>query len=200
MFNQDDMQELLTYEGNGDGVISIYLDTDSAHQSTEAIRLIAKGLLKEVQTQHERESQTIERYLDLSYDWSKPGLALFCGQGGSFFRSYSSPVAFRNRIRLGPRPYVKPLAHLLDHYAHFGVIDGATSHGLQPMDEIIRGIVAVLEKTGALEQREMSEQVLDASLWAYEQRANYAFDIIPGHAQDQGVKPAFRCSDTGERS
>ena len=122
MFNQDDMQELLTYEGNGDGVISIYLDTDSAHQSTEAIRLIAKGLLKEVQTQHERESQTIERYLDLSYDWSKPGLALFCGQGGSFFRSYSSPVAFRNRIRLGPRPYVKPLAHLLDHYAHFGVI------------------------------------------------------------------------------
>lgn len=122
MFSQDDMQELLAYEANGDGVISIYLDTDSGRQSTEAIRLTAKGLLKEVQPQHEREAQTIERYLDLSYDWSKPGLALFCGQGGSYFRSYPSPVAFRNRIRLGPRPYVKPLAHFLDHYAHFGVI------------------------------------------------------------------------------
>ena len=122
MFSQDDMQELLTYEGNGDGVISIYLDTDSGRQSTEAIKLTAKGLLKEVQPQHEREAQAIERYLDLSYDWSKPGLALFCGRGGSFFRSYPSPVAFRNRIRLGPRPYVKPLAHFLDHYAHFGVI------------------------------------------------------------------------------
>jgi len=122
MFSQDDMQELLAYEANGDGVISIYLDTDSGRQSTEAIKLTAKGLLKEVQTQHEREAQTIERYLDLSYDWSKPGLALFCGQGGSYFRSYPSPVAFRNRIRLGPRPYVKPLAHFLDHYAHFGVI------------------------------------------------------------------------------
>ena len=122
MFSQDDMQELLTYEGNGDGVISVYLDTDSARQSTEAIKLTARGLLKEVQPQHEKDAQTIERYLELGYDWSKPGLALFCGQGGTFFRSYPSPVAFRNRIRLGPRPYVKPLAHFLDHYAHFGVI------------------------------------------------------------------------------
>lgn len=38
-----------------------------------------------------------------------------------------------------------------ENYAHFGVIDGDASHGLQPLDEIIRGIVAVLEKTGALE-------------------------------------------------
>jgi len=38
-----------------------------------------------------------------------------------------------------------------ENYAHFGVIDGNSSHGLQPLDEIIRGIVAVLEKTGAVE-------------------------------------------------
>lgn len=122
MFSQDHMQELLTYDGNGDGVVSVYLDTDSTRQSVEAIKLTARGLLKEIQPQHEKEAQTIERYLDLSYDWSRPGLAIFCGQGGSFFRSYPSPVAFRNRLRLGPRPYVKPLAHFLDHYAHFGVI------------------------------------------------------------------------------
>jgi peptide subunit release factor 1 (eRF1) len=116
------MQELLTYEGNGEGVVSVYLDTDNTRQSTEAIKLTARGLLKEVQPQHDKEAQTIERYLDHSYDWSKPGLALFCGKGGEFFRAYQSPVAFRNRVRLGARPYVKPLTHLLDHYAHFGVI------------------------------------------------------------------------------
>ncbi len=122
MFSQDHMQELLSYEGNGDGVVSVYLDTDQTRQSVEAIKLTTRGLLKEIQPQHDKEAQTIERYLDLSYDWAKPGLALFCGKGGAFFRSYPSPVAFRNRIRLGPRPYVKPLAHFLDHYAHFGVI------------------------------------------------------------------------------
>lgn len=122
MFSQEHMQELVTYEGNGGGVVSVYLDTDNTRQSVEAIKLTARGLLKEVQSQHEKEAQAIERYLDLSYDWSKPGLALFCGKGGDFFRAYQSPVAFRNRVRLSARPYVKPLAHLLDHYAHFGVI------------------------------------------------------------------------------
>lgn len=122
MFSQEQMQELLGYEGNGDGVVSVYLDTDSTRQSAETIKLIARGLLKEIQPQHDKDAETIERYLDLGYDWSKPGLALFSGNGGDFFRAYTAPVAFRNRIRLGKRPYVKPLAHLLDHYAHFGVI------------------------------------------------------------------------------
>jgi peptide chain release factor subunit 1 len=122
MFSQEHMQELVTYEGNGRGVVSVYLDTDSTRQSVEAIKLTARGLLKEVQPQYDKEAQAIERYLDLSYDWSKPGLALFCGKGGDFFRAYQSPVAFRNRVRLSVRPYVKPLTHLLDHYAHFGVI------------------------------------------------------------------------------
>ena len=122
MFSQEHMQELVTYEGNGHGVVSVYLDTDNTRQSAEAIKLTARGLLKEVQPQHDKEAQAIERYLDLSYDWSKPGLALFCAKGGDFFRAYRSPVAFRNRVRLSARPYVKPLTHLLDHYAHFGVI------------------------------------------------------------------------------
>lgn len=122
MFSQDHMQELLGYEANGAGIVSVYLDTDSTRQSVEAIKLQARGLLKEVQPTNDKEAGVIERYLDLSYDWANPGLALFCGGGGDFFRAYPSPVAFRNRVRLGARPYVKPLTHLLDHYAHFGVI------------------------------------------------------------------------------
>lgn len=122
MFSQDHMQELVSYEANGSGVVSVYLDTDNTRQTVEAIKLTARGLLKEVQPRYEKEAQAIERYLDLSYDWSKPGLALFSAKGGDFFRAYDSPVAFRNRVRLSARPYVKPLTHLLDHYAHFGVI------------------------------------------------------------------------------
>lgn len=122
MFSQDQMQELLGYESNGTGIVSVYLDTDSTRQTVDAIKLQARGMLKEAQPAYSREAEAIERFLDLSFDWSDPGLALFCGHGGDFFRAYPSPVAFRNRIRLGARPYVKPLTHLLDHYAHFGVI------------------------------------------------------------------------------
>ena len=91
MFSHEHMQELVTYEGNGSGVVSVYLDTDSTRQSVEAIKLTARGLLKEVQPQHDKDAQAIARFLDLSYDWSKPGLALFCSKGGEFFRAYDSP-------------------------------------------------------------------------------------------------------------
>lgn len=121
MFGQEQMQELVAYEDDG-GVISIYLDTDSTRQPVEGIKLTARNLLKSLQPPREKEAQLIERYLDHSYDWSKPGLVIFCAQGGDFFRAYQSPVPFRNRIRLTRRPYIKPLGHLLDHYAHFGVI------------------------------------------------------------------------------
>jgi peptide subunit release factor 1 (eRF1) len=47
---------------------------------------------------------------------------MFANHDGTFFRAYPAGVAFRNRVRTGPKPYVKPLAHLLDHYAHYGVI------------------------------------------------------------------------------
>ncbi|MEZ4516003.1 MAG: hypothetical protein R3C44_03885 [Chloroflexota bacterium] len=122
MFSQDHMQELLGYEANGTSVVSVYLDTDSAQQTVEAIKLQARAMLKEVQPEHDKEALAIERYLDLSYDWTNPGLAVFCAKEGEYFRAFPSPVAFRNRVRLGSRPYVKPLTHLLDHYAHFGVI------------------------------------------------------------------------------
>ncbi len=122
MFNQEQLQELLSYNSDGRQVLSIYLDTDSAAEPIDTIKLRVRGMLKEAQLHQVEEVDTIEKYLDHTYDWSKPGLAMFANHDGTFFRAYPTAVSFRNRLRLGPRPYVKPLAHLLDHYAHFGVI------------------------------------------------------------------------------
>lgn len=122
MFNQDQLQELLSFDANGRQVVSMYLDTDSGKTAIDAIKLTARGLLKDAQLAEEKDAAEIETYLNHSYDWSKPGLAIFCSQGGDFFRAYPVNVSFRNRVRVGHKPYVKPLAHLLDHYAHYGVI------------------------------------------------------------------------------
>jgi len=122
MFNQEQLQELLSYDSDGRQVLSIYLDTDSTAEPIEAIKLRVRGMLKEAQLNQVEEVDAIEKYLDHTYDWSKPGLALFANHDGTFFRAYPTAVSFRNRLRVGPKPYVKPLAHLLDHYAHFGVI------------------------------------------------------------------------------
>ncbi len=122
MFTQDHLQELLAFSANGSGVVSVYLDTDCAQQPAETTKLQAKGLLKELNGSNENDAEVIERYLDHSYDWTKPGLAIFSCAASDFFKAYPVAVSFRNRLRVGRKPYVKPLAHLLDNYAYYGVI------------------------------------------------------------------------------
>ncbi|MCA9962396.1 MAG: hypothetical protein KC443_25350 [Anaerolineales bacterium] len=122
MLSQELLQELVSFYTPEQKVLSLYLDADSSQQSIDAIKLQAKGLLKEVQSKHEQDTSAIERYLDHNYDWAKPGLAIFSAANDNFFRAYSVAVPFRNRIRVGHKPYIKPLAHFLDYYAHYGVI------------------------------------------------------------------------------
>lgn len=120
MIKQEQLQELLSYEGNK--VLSLYLDTDCTQESQETIKLQVRGLIKEMKLGQEKGAAAIEKYLDHSYDWSQPGLAIFTDVEGDFFRDYPTAVSFRNRLRIGDKPYVKPLAHLIDHYAHYGAI------------------------------------------------------------------------------
>jgi peptide chain release factor subunit 1 len=122
MFTQDDLQELLAFDGGDVEVVSLYLNTDTVQTPRDMIKLQARALLRELQPEQAQDIAAIENYFDLAHDWSRPGLALFSCAQHEFFRAYPTAVAFRNRIRTGRKPYVKPLAHLLDHYAHYGVI------------------------------------------------------------------------------
>lgn len=122
MITQEELQELLAYHSQNGVVISLYLDSDTGHENAETIRHQVKSMLREAEVGHEKAATAIEQYLDLGYDWSMPGIAVFSGHDGTFFRAYPTAVAFRNRVRVGHKPYVKPLAHLIDFYAHYGVI------------------------------------------------------------------------------
>lgn len=122
MFSQADLQELLSFNAGNDRVLSLYLNADVGEESRETIKLRVRSLLKEVGQQHAADVEAIERYMDHAHDWAKPGLAIFSCAAKNFFRVYPTAVAFRNRIRCNHTPYVKPIAHLLDHYAHYGVI------------------------------------------------------------------------------
>lgn len=122
MLTQDQLHELLSFESNNGPVISLYLDSDTSQETMETIKLQVKGMIREAVVDQEEDVAAIEQYLDLSYGWDTPGLALFSGSAGKFFRSFPTAVAFRNRVRVGQKPYVKPLAHLLDFFAHYGVI------------------------------------------------------------------------------
>lgn len=122
MFNQAALQELLTFEAEPTNVLSLYLNADVGESPRETIRLQVKSLLKEVGSAHEADVARIEQYFRAEHDWSRAGVALFSCAEADFWRVYPTAVAFRNRLRVKRKPHVKPLAHLLDYYAHYGVV------------------------------------------------------------------------------
>ncbi len=122
MLAQEELQELLAVDVTPGKVCSLYLDTDMAQETRETIKLRAKSLLKQAEAASNGDSAAIEHYLDYAYDWSRPGLAIFSSAEHDFFRAYPSAVPFYDRVRVGAKPYMKPLAYLLQYYTHYGVI------------------------------------------------------------------------------
>lgn len=121
MITEKDLQELLAFDPPDGSVVSLYLNVDRGQQTADMVRKQARSMLKNISV-GEKDTKAIEDYLDYSFDWVKPGLAIFSCSSEDFFRAFQVSVSFRNRARLSKKPYIKPLTHLLDYYAHYGVI------------------------------------------------------------------------------
>lgn len=121
MITKEQFQALLSFTPNENKVLSLYLNTDGGTEPMDVVKLKAKNLFSEACGLDE-DVQAMETYLNHSFDWKSPGLALFSSRGGDFFEAVPTAVSFRNRIRVTAKPYLKPLGHLIDHYANYGVI------------------------------------------------------------------------------
>lgn len=119
MFTENDLQELLDFRAKN-SMLSIYLNTDPTQGSADGYKLRLRNMLKEVDRKEDVEA--VERYFDFEYDWYGKAVAVFSCQSADFFRAYSFAVPIQNRIRIGERPHVKPLADLLDAYGGYGVV------------------------------------------------------------------------------
>lgn len=122
MFTQADLHDLLSFDAGSHKVVSLYLNTDAGQEPRETIKLRVRSLLKEAEGNYPQDAAVVEDYFDHDHDWSIRGLALFSCAESNFLRVFPTAVPFRNRVRIQRKPYVKPLAHLLDFYAHYGVI------------------------------------------------------------------------------
>ena len=122
MFAEQQLEELLRFSGNGNGVLSLYLDTDMRRNTLETLKLQIRGLLREAKNNYPEDTGRIEAFFEDQYGWKQSGVAVFSCVAHDFFRAYPVAVSFRNRVRQGTKPYVKPLAHFLEHYAHYGVV------------------------------------------------------------------------------
>lgn len=119
MLTESNLRELLEYQAQAP-VLSVYLSTEPGTGSAESFRLRLRSLLKDFDLPEDIE--VILRYFDHQHTWSGHGAAIFSCSAENFFRAYTLAVPLRSRVRVSDRPYVKPLADLLDSYGGYGVV------------------------------------------------------------------------------
>ena len=120
MLSDSDLQALIAYRPQHP-VLSLYLDLDPSAGSADFHRLQLRQLLKGFEDRAAEDVEAIERFMDHEYDWSGRSLAVFSCTADDYFRSFALAVPLRSRARWVDRPYVKPLADLLDRYGNYGV-------------------------------------------------------------------------------
>lgn len=118
MLTESDLQELLDYQSPS-SILSLYFNLTPGAGNVEAYKLQIRGMLKDIATREDVAG--VERFFEHEFDWSGRSVVVFSCAEEDFFRYYTLAVPLRSRVRTGNRPYVKPLADLLDSYGGYGV-------------------------------------------------------------------------------
>jgi rubrerythrin len=121
MFTQQDLRELAAYQARTP-VLSIYLNVDPMQSTTEEYRLALRQLLKQVEgTAAQEDVLAVTRYFDHQYDWSGRGIVVFSCQDESLWRVVQLEVPVASGATVARKPYVWPLAALMDAYGSYVV-------------------------------------------------------------------------------
>lgn len=115
MLSDQALQELLDYESTKP-VLSIYLNTEI---NQDAYKLTLRSMLKGIEMPEDE--QAALRYIEHEYARQGLSVAIFSCAEEDFFRAYPLSVTVHSRVHVAEKPYVRPLANLLDAYGAYGV-------------------------------------------------------------------------------
>lgn len=115
MLSDKAIQELLDYK-SPDSVLSLYLQTDT---TPDAYKLTLRSMLKGIDMPEDIEA--MQKYIEHEYTRQGRSLALFSCAAQNYFQAYPLSVPVHSRVHIANRPYVRPLANILDAYGAYGV-------------------------------------------------------------------------------
>ncbi len=119
MFSEKDLQALLDYSAESQ-VLSVYLSTDPTQLNTEAAKLRLRNLLKTIDLPED--VQAVEEFINMEYDWSARGLAIFAEQDAAFFETYQFNLDVPNKIHVGKHPLLRPMVRVLDVFSGWSLV------------------------------------------------------------------------------
>ncbi len=119
MLTETNLKELLSYQTDHQ-VLSLFLNTDPKEGSSDGYKLNLRRMLKNVNLPADVEA--VDNYFSTQFDWSGRSVVVFSCAPDNFLRAYSLAIPISNQAIVSDRPYVKPLASLLDYYGGYGVV------------------------------------------------------------------------------
>lgn len=119
MVADKDLQELVAYSA-ANHVLSLYLDTDLAHKSKDAVKLALRQSLRAAAGAPSSDVEAVTRYLDYEYDWQPRGVAIFSA-GAVLWKTIPLPMAVPTLAVYTERPFVRVLADVIDRFGRYAV-------------------------------------------------------------------------------
>ena len=120
MIADKELQSLVEFNGENK-VLSLYLNTDLVHRSKDAIKLMLRECLRDLQEKPSaQDTRAVEKYLDFEYDWQARGLAIFVA-GDELWKTIPLPIAVSTQAYLADKPYVRVLTDVRDRLGRYAV-------------------------------------------------------------------------------
>ncbi|MCX7854755.1 MAG: hypothetical protein N2556_02045 [Anaerolineae bacterium] len=121
MIDETELRNLAQFQAERP-ILSVYLDVDPTRHTSEEYLLSLRNMLKRAEGEAAPEDvQAVQRYFEHEYDWSGRGVAVFSCAAADFWRVYILPLPVASGVTVARRPYISPLAALLDTYERYAV-------------------------------------------------------------------------------
>jgi len=121
MFKQENLRELAAYQAETP-ILSVYLNVDPTEHTTDEYKLALRQMLKRAEgIAAPKDMAAVGRFFDHEYDWSGRGVIVFSGAKEGFWRTYSLAVPVASGVTVAHKPYIWPLAALVDAYGSYAV-------------------------------------------------------------------------------
>jgi peptide chain release factor subunit 1 len=133
MISKQDLERIIARDSNGREVLSLFLDmsVNSDNKRTHRIFLNQRRAqfdeLDSERSSHPREAigrafQRVDEWLDAEYREENRGVVIYTELDGDWFEALQFPVGVANRLAVGERPLIGPLAQVIESYHHHGVV------------------------------------------------------------------------------
>ncbi len=121
MFDEKVLRDLAGMEAKG-SILSVYLDVDSKQRTSDEYKLVLREMLRQVDSQVDSaDIEAVKRYVDLEYDFSGRGLALFSCKAENIWYAIVLAVPVRSGVTVAAKPYISPLVELGGLYGRYAV-------------------------------------------------------------------------------